>query len=250
MYISVNLLLTIADNLGLDTNANAKFVPNKNPGDAYRSEVLELLKKQGEISSNDVKKMNSRAYSWLITFEPDWLRGLLTPEKEKIYWKEKDEERLSLFQSIYDELQKNGNRRRRVTLGYLCSLAGITGSKESQQVKNQLRLTPKLKNFMSEVLETEPAWIERRVSEIIAHLNENGHRLTVNKVRNHLTLRQCKFQKYRGYIEKMVEKHKIVLIRCPHCGTDKVWKDQRYKQIQNYICKNPDCSHKRFKVQI
>jgi len=250
MLVAVDTLLGIAEKLGLDTNTNARYIPNRSPGDIYRNQILQLLEMHGEISSNDVKQMNSRAYSWFIAYDPEWLQSLFTPEKEKIHWKEKDKRLLSLFQTVYTDLQKSGNTKRRVTIGYLCSLAGITCSKEYQQVKNQLNLTPMLKIFMTEVLETETVWMHRRVTEIISHLNANGHRLTVNKVRSHLSIRQCKFHEYRDYIADMVEKHKIVTVQCPHCGTDKVWKDYRNKQMQSYLCKNPGCSCKRFKIQI
>ena len=145
-------------------------------------------------------------------------------------------------------MKERGDTKRRVTIGYLCSLAGITDSKEMQQVKNQLNLLPKLKEFMCSVLETEDEWIKRRVTEIILQLKERGCPITLYRVRKQLTIRQVKFEKYREPIVAMVEEAKVVTMWCPHCGSDKVCKDGYYKKWQKYLCRNPDCLYKRFKV--
>jgi len=250
MRVSEKLLKRIGKELNLDINANARYVPNKHPGDSYRQEVLELLEKNVEISSNDVKQMNSRAYSWLIHYDHDWLQNLLTPEKQKFYWREKDERLLAIFQNVYDELQKSGNTRRRITIGYLCALAGITGSLEMQQVKNQLRLTPRLKKFMDSVLETEDTWMKRRIAESIKSIKKDGCRLTINQVRSRITVRQDTFYKYKSYIADAVDRAKVVTMRCPYCNSDKVCKNGREKNWQKYLCRNPDCSYGKFKMPI
>ena len=248
MQISIQGLRPIAAKLNLDTNANAKFVPNRNPRELYQKQILQLLEEQPEISSNDVKNLLSRAYAWFFVNDFVWLQNLFTPEKKKSYWKEKDEKLLSLFQSVYDNLQHNGNNKRRVTMGYLCSLAGmVINSKEQQQVKNQLNLTPKLKHFMNNVLETEEAWINRRVADIILNLKERGIPVTLTHVRKQLTVRQCKFNQYKDFIITTIKKHQMT-VYCPYCGSDNFCKDgYDYRRIKKYLCKNPECLCKRFK---
>lgn len=249
MQISIKVLRSIAKKLNLDINANAKFVPNRNPRELYQKQVLQLLEKQSEISANDVKRLLSRAYSWFFVNDFEWLQNLITPEKKKTYWKEKDERLLLLFQSVYSDLQSNGNTKRRITIGYLCSLAGMTvNSREQQQIKNQLTLTPKLKHFMNSVLETEDAWVKRRVGEIILCLKEQGVSLTVTNVRKQLSVRQKKFNQYKDFIVTTIKKHKMT-VHCPHCGSNKVCKNgYDYWRIQKYLCRNPECPRKKFKI--
>jgi len=250
MQISIKVLRSIAKKLNLDINANAKFVPNREPSEIYRNEVLHLLRRQGEISSNDVKKMNSRAYAWFFANDFEWLQNLFTPEKEKSYWTEKDERLLARFQTVYEDLQKSGDTKRRVTIGYLCSLAGmVINSREQQQIKNQLNLTPKLKDFMNSVLETEDMWIKRRVKEIVLCLKESGSSLTLTHVRKQLTVRCWKFNQYKDFIATTIKEYKMT-VRCSYCGSDNVCKaGYDYRRRQKYLCKNPECSQKKFKIQ-
>ena len=250
MQISVKGLLSIAEKLGLDTNTNARYVPNRGYGDIYKKEVLQLLEEKGELSSNDLRLMHSRAFSWLYTYDNDWLQNIITPEKKKSYWGEKDETLLELFQNTYTALMENGNTKRRVTIGYLCSLAGITGSKEMQQVKNQLNLMPQLKEFMDSVLEKEATWIKRRVTEIIQQLKENDRSITITNVRRHMGVTQRKFNQYRDYIVMRIEETKTVTMQCPHCKSSKVCKNGRYNEWQKYLCKNSNCPYEKFKIQI
>jgi len=249
MQISIKVLRSIARKLNLDINANAKFVPNKNPRGLYQKQVLQLLKQQPEMSSNDVKHMLPRVYAWFHRNDFEWLQNLFTPEKKKAYWKEKDDRLLARFQNIYEDLQKSGDTRRRVTMGYLCSLAGmVVNSSEQQQVKNQLNLMPRLKHFMNSVLENDDTWIKRRVVEIVLCLKEKGESLTLTHVRKQLTVRCWKFNQYKDFISTTIKEHKMTVL-CPYCGSDNVCKDgYDYRRIQKYLCRNPECPRKKFKA--
>jgi len=206
MQISANKLKSLANEWGLDVNANAKGIPTINPGDLYKKQVLLLLEKQPEISSNDVRELVSdAAYVWFHKNDFQWLQNLLTPEKEKVHWKEKDERLTSLFQSVYTDLQQNGDTRRRVTISYLCTLAGIIGSMEQQRIKNQLNLLPNLKHFMDSVLETEDKWIARRVTEIHLRYKKAGRKLRINHVRKDIHVRTKKFNFYKESILALMD---------------------------------------------
>jgi hypothetical protein len=206
MGVSLKGLKSAADKVGLDINTNAKIIPNRNPGGLYKAQVLELLEKQPELSSNDLRCLLSRTYSWLIRHDPEWLKNFLTPEKQKAQWKEKDERLTLLFQTVYADLQKYGNTKRRVTIGFLCALAGMAvNSVEQQRVKNQLNLLPNLKRFMDSVLETEDKWIARRVTEIHLRYKEAGRKLRITHVRKDISVRNSKFNLYKNSILALID---------------------------------------------
>lgn len=248
MQISLNGLLDIANKLGVDTNAN----PIKSYRNIHRTALLKLLEEYPEISLKDLKQLDSRAHGWLIAFDYEWLRGVITPETKKTFWRERDAQLLPMFQNAYENFRTSGDTKRRVTIWYLCSLVGITESKEMHRVRSQLNLLPNLKDFVNAVLENEEAWIKRRVAETIGYIKGNENLLTVGQVRKYIGLTPNQYSKYKAYIANEVEKSKVVTMRCPHCGSNNVCKNgfDSTKKLQRYLCRNSNCSGKRFRVQI
>ena len=54
-----------------------------------------------------------------------WLKERLVTDREKRYWAEWEQKQLENLKDAYSIIQKEGDPNRRVTIGWLCTVAGL-----------------------------------------------------------------------------------------------------------------------------
>ena len=141
------------------------------------------------------------AYAWFSKNDFQWLKDRLVTDQEKVYWAEWEQEQLENLKEAYATIQKEGDPNRRVTIGWLCTVAGLRES----EIKGRLHRFEDIRAFLGEVVESKEEWLGRRFSKIAERKSRAGEKIGINDVRQEMSLKPNTYHKYSEFIEKLIK---------------------------------------------
>lgn len=198
-----------ADEIGVNPNQNRKScIYREKEGSKidrsryFRQRVTELLEKQPELTAKELEEQVPGAYSWFRKHDNQWLKQRLVTEQEKSYWKVWEQEQLNLLKNAYETIKKTGDPDRRVTVGWLCTVAGL----RECDIKGRLHRFPELRAFIDETVEGKEEWLTRRFIEIAEKKKQHGKNLTLGDIKREMSLKPNTYKKYAVFIKEMIEK--------------------------------------------
>lgn len=196
-----------AAEIGLDIKANSRtriFYSKGKQVSAdmyYHEKVSEVLEEHPELTVKELNELVPGAYAWFSKNDFQWLKDRLVTDQEKGYWAEWEQNQLENLKEAYATIQKEGDPNRRVTIGWLCTVAGLRGS----EIMGRLHRFEDIHAFIDEVVESKEEWLERRFSGIAKKKRMHGAKISLNDVRREMSLKSNTYQKYRVFIEMMIK---------------------------------------------
>lgn len=122
-------------------------------------------------------------------------------DQDKQYWTVWEQEHLKLLKEAYECIRQTGDPERRITIGWLCSTAGM----RECEIKGRLHRFPDIKGFLSEVVESKEEWLNRRFALIAKEKKKSGERMSIADVRKNMGLKPNTYQRYGAYIETLLQ---------------------------------------------
>ena len=168
----------------------------------FRKKVTELLERQPELTAKELKEQVPGAYSWFRKNDPQWLKQRLVTEQEKIHWKVWEQEQLNLLRNAYETIKKTGDPDRRVTVGWLCTVAGL----RECDIKGRLHRFPDLRAFINATIEGKEEGLTRRFMKIAENKKQSSENLTIVDIRREMSLKPNTYRRYADFIENLIRK--------------------------------------------
>ena len=94
-------------------------------------------------------------------------------------------------------IQKSGDPDRRITVGWLCTVAGL---KESE-IKGRLHRFPDIRSFINGVVESKEEWLVRRFKVIAEKKKALGQEIILADIKREMGLKPNTYKKYSFFIE-------------------------------------------------
>ena len=195
-----------ASEIGLDIRGNSRtriFYSKGKQVSAdmyYHEKVSEILEEHPEFTVKELNELLPGAYAGFSKNDFQWLKDRLITDQEKGYWAEWEQEQLENLKKAYTIIQKEGDPNRRVTIGWLCTIAGLRES----EIKGRLHRFKDIRAFMGEVVESKEEWLERRFSEIAERKRIHGEKIGLNDIRREMCLKPNTYQKYSIVIDMLI----------------------------------------------
>ena len=197
-----------ADEIGLNLNMNRKGCIYRekdfasiDPSQYYRQKVQEALEKQPELTAQELDEIVPGAYAWFHKNDFQWLKARLVIDQEKRHWVEWEKQRLKSLKAAYDHIQRTGDPDRRITIGWLCSTAGL----RENEIKGRLHRFPSIRAFLEEVVEPKEVWLRRRITAIAKEKSLVGEPLTLADIKNGMGLKPNTYKKYALYMKELIQ---------------------------------------------
>ena len=83
-------------------------------------------------------------------------------DQDKQYWTVWEQEHLKLLKKAYECIKQTGDSDRRITIGWLCSTAGL----RECEIKGRLHRFPAIMCFVNVVVDSNEEWLSRRLTAI------------------------------------------------------------------------------------
>lgn len=174
----------------------------------YQRRVLEELQRTPVMSCKDLKERIPGAYEWLIYKEPEWIHIRLIHEFDKPKWGEWGEIALVELNAAYAKIQSSGDKRKRINISWLASVAGIN----RDDIYGRLRYLPEMKEFFDKICGTQEEWIRRRYTEIAYEKKKTGGKeFTYDDVKRRVHVRGDSYERNRKLIETLIAELNNVL---------------------------------------
>lgn len=122
-------------------------------------------------------------------------------DREKRYWAEWEQKQLENLKDAYSTIQKEGDPNRRVTIGWLCTVAGLRES----EIKGRLHRFENIRAFIDEVVESKEEWLERRFKVMAKKKKELGQEIVLADIRREMRLKPNTYKKYASFIEDLLK---------------------------------------------
>lgn len=196
-----------AAEIGLDIKANSRtriFYSKGKQVSAdmyYHEKVSEILEEHPELTVKELNELVPGAYAWFSKNDFQWLKDRLVTDQEKGYWAEWEQEQLENLKEAYATIQKEGDPNRRVTIGWLCTVAGLRES----EVKGRLHRFEDIRAFIDEVVESKEEWLERRFKVIAEKKKELGLKIVLTDIRREMRLKPNTYKRYASFIENLLK---------------------------------------------
>lgn len=196
-----------AAEIGLDINDNSRTRIFNNSGkrvsadEYYHEKVSEILRSHSELTAKELNELLPGAYAWFSKNDFQWLKERLVTDREKRYWVEWEQKQLENLKDAYSTIQKEGDPNRRVTIGWLCTVAGLRES----EIKGRLHRFEDIRAFIGEVVESKEEWLERRFSGIAERKRMHGEKMSLDDVRREMSLKPNTYLKHRVFIEMLIK---------------------------------------------
>lgn len=193
--------------IGLDINVNSRTRIFNNNGkrvsadEYYHEKVSEILRSNPELTAKELNELLPGAYAWFSKNNFQWLKKRLVTEQEKRYWAEWEQKQLENLKDAYSIIQKEGDPNRRVTIGWLCTVAGV----KENEIKGRLHRFEDIRAFIGEVVESKEEWLERRFSGIAERKRMHGEKMSLDDVRREMSLKPNTYLKHRVFIEMLIK---------------------------------------------
>lgn|GEM_PF-6920711 len=164
----------------------------------YKTQILELCKKHGEVSLASLREQIPNAYSYLVRHDHEWLR------KHIVYKKDHDHEHdlrlLSIVQNAVDKIKTDGDSERRITIGYIAEIAEI----KSDSLKC-LQRKPNTQAFIESVIECEEDWIRRRIISVFQNMVADGVPFFTTTLKHYMRAHPYTYLKYQELIDGVIK---------------------------------------------
>lgn len=197
-----------AEEIGLDLHANRKscIYHEKEWKDIdrslyFRTKVTEALQHQPELTAKELDELVPGAYAWFHKNDFQWLKERLVIDQDKQYWTVWEQEHLELLKEAYECIRQTGDPDRRITIGWLCSTAGL----RECEIKGRLHRFQDIKSFIDEAVESKEGWLSRRLALIAKEKKESGGKMTIADVKKNMGLKPNTYRKYGSYIEVLIQ---------------------------------------------
>lgn len=167
----------------------------------FRAKVDEALQYQPELTAKELDELVPGAYAWFHKNDFQWLKERLVIEQDKQYWMVWEQEHLELLKEAYEYIKQTGNPERRITIGWLCSTAGL----RECEIKGRLHRFSNIKDFVDEVVESKEEWLRRRLVAIAKVKKESGGMMEFSDVKKNMGIKPNTYQKYDTYIGTLIK---------------------------------------------
>ncbi len=167
----------------------------------FRAKVGEALQYQPELTAKELDELVPGAYAWFRKNDFQWLKERLVIDQDKQYWTVWEQKHLELLKEAYECIKQTGDPERRITIGWLCSTAGL----RECEIRGRLHRFPNIKGFVDEVVESKEGWLRRRLELIAKDKRKFGERMTVADVKKNMGLKPNTYRKYGTYIETLIK---------------------------------------------
>ena len=167
----------------------------------YHEKVSEVLEEHPELTVKELNELVPGAYAWFSKNDFQWLKDRLVTDQEKGYWAEWEQEQLENLKEAYATIQKEGDPNRRVTIGWLCTVAGLRES----EIKGRLHRFEDIRAFIDEVVECKEEWLERRFKVIAKKKKELRQEIVLADIRREMRLKPNTYRKYAFFIESLLK---------------------------------------------
>ena len=196
-----------AAEIGLDINVNSRTRIFNNNGkrvsadEYYHEKVSEILRSHPELTAKELNELLPGAYAWFSKNDFQWLKERLVTDREKRYWVEWEQKQLENLKDAYSIIQKEGDPNRRVTIGWLCTVAGLRES----EIKGRLHRFEDIRAFIGEVVESKEEWLERRFKVMAEKKKELGQEIVLADIRRGMRLKPNTYKKYALFIDDLLK---------------------------------------------
>lgn len=197
-----------AEEIGLDLHVNRKSCiyhekewKEIDRSQYFRAKVNEALQYQPELTAKELDELVPGAYAWFHKNDFQWLKERLVIDQDKQYWTVWEQEHLKLLKKAYECIKQTGDSDRRITIGWLCSTAGL----RECEIKGRLHRFPDIKCFVDEVVESKEEWLDRRITAIAGEKEKSGDKMTIADVKKNMGLKPNTYRKYGAYIEMLIQ---------------------------------------------
>lgn len=197
-----------AEEIGLDLHVNRKSCiyhekewKEIDRSQYFRAKVNEALQYQPELTAKELDELVPGAYAWFHKNDFQWLKERLVIDQDKQYWTVWEQEHLKLLKKAYECIKQTGDSERRITIGWLCSTAGL----RECEIKGRLHRFPDIKCFVDEVVESKEEWLDRRLTAIAGEKEKSGDKMTIADVKKNMGLKPNTYRKYGAYIETLIQ---------------------------------------------
>ena len=197
-----------AEEIGLDLYANRKSCiyhekewKDIDRSQYFRAKVGEALQYQPELTAKELDELVPGAYAWFHKNDFQWLRERLVIEQDKQYWTTWEQEHLELLKEAYECIKWTGDPERRVTIGWLCNIAGLS----EHEIKGKLHRFPEIRAFVEEVVEGKEEWLARRFKKIAEKKRIAGGILRLTDIKREMSLKPNTYKKYASLIKGLIE---------------------------------------------
>lgn len=211
LEISTSSILYRAEAMGIDLSFRHKssFLLREDKKGITRNDAYMFYKEKIEaeyqrtpfLSCRDLKERVPGAYEYMQRMNPEWLSERLVYEYDKPRWTDWGENALIQLRQAYEMIQETGDPRRRITISWLCRVAGIN----RDDVYGRMRYLPEMQNFFNEACETQEHWIRRRYTEIALEKKANGGKdFSYNDVKRKVQIRRQSYEKNKELIDGLI----------------------------------------------
>lgn len=197
-----------AEEIGLDLHVNRKSCiyhekewKGIDRSQYFRAKVGEALQYQPELTAKELDELVPGAYAWFHKNDFQWLKERLVIDQDKQYWTVWEQEHLKLLKEAYECIKQTGDSDRRITIGWLCSTAGL----RECEIKGRLHRFPDIKCFVDEVVESKEEWLGRRLTAIAGDKEKSDGKMTIADVKKNMGLKPNTYRKYGAYIETLIK---------------------------------------------
>lgn len=196
-----------AAEIGLDIRVNSRtriFYSNGERISAdvyYHEKVSEILEHHTELTVKELNELVPGAYSWFSKNDFQWLKDRLVTDREKRYWEDWERKQLECLKEAYSVIQKDGDPDRRVTIGWLCTVAGL----REGEIKGRLHRFESIRAFIDEVVESKEEWLERRFKVISEKKKGLGQEIVLADIRREMSLKPNTYKRYGLFIEDLLK---------------------------------------------
>ena len=167
----------------------------------YKAQILELLEKHDEVTSDILKRYAPKAYRYLYKFDINWLHEHMTFHVNSQQQREEDAEMLRRVKVAVAKICADGMPKRQITPGLL---ATITGYEPHMFIYLEAK-RPRTKEYVDTVVESRKDWLKRRITAIAQDMTEVGEKITLSDIKREMSLKPNTFVKYEKFLKELMD---------------------------------------------
>jgi len=181
-------------------NPSRKY-DKKTDGCAFHKErVMRILEQYQEVTYSMIRQLAPGSYEYLLKRDPAWLREHIIYESGRAISREADQQMLKRVQTAVEWIKKEGDWSRKLTIGYIASVAGV----RKYKLKPSQLWRPLTTEFLDSVVESKEDWLRRRITEIWKNKDES-ETISVADIKREISIIPNTYRRYHDFIEKLIE---------------------------------------------
>jgi uncharacterized C2H2 Zn-finger protein len=167
----------------------------------HKAIVLRINDQNQGVTFSMLRDNAPGTYAYLSKRDPEWLREHLIRESERPHCIEADRLLLERIKAAVDWIRNEGDWCRRITRGYIASVAGV----HENDLKPALFKRHQITLFLDAVIESKEEWLRRRFAGIWENQKENGKLLALADIRREMRLKPNTYVKHKDYIKELID---------------------------------------------